>query len=85
MRSFRLRHRVPFGRWLLCGTMGVFAGAGLNFSLGCATSGPPKPVVVNQSSPESLLFSLKTAAQQDVAHKINTLGNASVGIKVAKR
>ncbi|MDG2021971.1 MAG: hypothetical protein P8J59_08480 [Phycisphaerales bacterium] len=73
MRSFRLRHRVPFGRWLLCGTMGVFAGAGLNFSLGCATSGPPKPVVVNQSSPESLLFSLKTAAQQSFNRYLTAL------------
>ena len=73
MRSFRLRHRVPFGRWLLCGTMGVFAGAGLNLAPGCATSGPPKPVVVNQSSPESLLFSLKTAAQQSFNRYLTAL------------
>ncbi len=53
--------------------MGVFAGAGLNLAPGCATSGPPKPVVVNQSSPESLLFSLKTAAQQSFNRYLTAL------------
>ena len=64
MLPSRYRHRAPFGRWILCGTMVVFGGAALGVSSGCATSGPPKPVVVNQVSPESLLFSLKSAAQQ---------------------
>jgi hypothetical protein len=53
--------------------MGVFAGAGLNLAPGCATSGPPKPVVVNQNSPESLLFSLKTAAQQSFNRYLTAL------------
>ena len=53
--------------------MGVFAGAGLNLAPGCAASGPPKPVVVNQNSPESLLFSLKTAAQQSFNRYLTAL------------
>lgn len=64
MSCARNRCRAAFGRWLLVGTVGVFGAAALGLSSGCATSGPPKPVVVNQSSPESLLYSLKNAARQ---------------------
>lgn len=64
MLASKNQYRATLGRWVLAGTVGVFAAAALNVATGCATSGPPKPVVVNQSSPESLLYSLKNAARQ---------------------
>jgi hypothetical protein len=64
MLASKNQYRATLGRWVLAGTVGVFTAAALNVATGCATSGPPKPVVVNQSSPESLLYSLKNAARQ---------------------
>lgn len=64
MLTSKNQYRATLGRWVLAGTVGVFAAAALNVATGCATSGPPKPVIVNQNSPESLLYSLKNAARQ---------------------
>jgi hypothetical protein len=64
MLASKNQYRATLGRWVLAGTVGVFAAAALNVATGCATSGPPKPVIVNQNSPESLLYSLKNAARQ---------------------
>ena len=73
MLASKNQYRATLGRWVLAGTVGVFAAAALNVASGCATSGPPQPVVVNQISPESLLFSLKNAAEQSFNRYLTAL------------
>ena len=73
MLASKNQYRATLGRWVLAGTVGVFAAAALNVATGCATSGPPQPVVVNQISPESLLFSLKNAAEQSFNRYLTAL------------